>query len=133
MVPIIWHRLVFFYLACMTLQWKFEQFQASRSKDIVEIAKTWPQYGPDMAILWYQKFNIKEYSSIWDAWLFTENLSNFRYLETKISSPKMDQTYTQYDPTWSLLWNFFPNLHASLHWKLTPFQASRSKDIVEIA
>ena len=41
MVPIIWHWLVFLYLACMTLQWKFEPYQASRSEDIVEIAKTW--------------------------------------------------------------------------------------------
>ena len=42
LVPIIWHWLVFLYLACMTLQWKFEPYQASRSKDIVEKAKTWP-------------------------------------------------------------------------------------------
>ena len=42
MVPIIWHWLVFLYLACMTLQWKFEPYQASRSEDIVEIAKAWP-------------------------------------------------------------------------------------------
>ena len=36
----------------MTLQWKFESFQASRSKNIVEIAKIWPKHGPDMAQAW---------------------------------------------------------------------------------
>ena len=38
----------------MTLQYKFEPFQASRSKAIVEIAKTWPYYGPIMASNWLQ-------------------------------------------------------------------------------
>ena len=52
MVPIIWHCLVFLYLADMTLQWKFELFQASRSKYIAEIVKTWPLCGPNMAPTW---------------------------------------------------------------------------------
>ena len=37
----------------MTPKLKFEPFQASRSKDIVKIAKMvliWLQYGPDMVI-----------------------------------------------------------------------------------
>ena len=53
MAPISQHRKVFFWLTCRTLQWKFEPFQASRSKDIVIIAKKalkWPIYGPDMII-----------------------------------------------------------------------------------
>ena len=32
-------------LLCMTLKNKFEPFHASRSKDIIEIAKAWPLYG----------------------------------------------------------------------------------------
>ena len=52
MVPIIWYLMVLFYLACTTLQWKFEVLQASRSKDNVKIVKTWPYYGPNMAQTW---------------------------------------------------------------------------------
>ena len=39
-------------LACLTLQWKFKPCQVSRSKDIVEIAKTWPFYGQNMVLTW---------------------------------------------------------------------------------
>jgi len=35
----------------MSLQWKFEPFPASRSEDIVEMAKTWPKHGPNMVLL----------------------------------------------------------------------------------
>ena len=41
-----------FFLACMILQGKVEAFQASRSKYIVEKAKTWPYYDPNMAQTW---------------------------------------------------------------------------------
>ena len=36
--------------------------------DNVELAKTYSSYGPTMALIWSQKFNI-EYSSIWYALL----------------------------------------------------------------
>ena len=52
MIPTIEHYSVLFYLVCIILEKKFEPFHASRSKDIVEIAKngpimdqTLPQYG----------------------------------------------------------------------------------------
>ena len=32
----------------------FEPFQASISKYNVEIAKTWPYHGPNMAPIWFQ-------------------------------------------------------------------------------
>ena len=48
MIPIRVNWWVFFYLACKNLQWKFEPFQASTSKDMVEIAKAWPKHGPNI-------------------------------------------------------------------------------------
>ena len=33
---------------------KIEPYQASRSEDIVKIAKTWSLYGQNMALIWSQ-------------------------------------------------------------------------------
>ena len=141
MVPIIWHLMVFFYLACMTLQWKFEAFQASSGKDIVEIIKTWPYYGPNMAQTWllYGRNNLTLISIL----LFGLHDSTVKIWAISVNQK---QRYCRNSQNLALIWPkhgsymipiiwhwivFFYLTFMTLLWKFEPFQESRSKYMVE--
>ena len=49
--PTIQYLSVLFLLAFMTLQFKFELCQASRSKDTEEISKIWPKHWPSIVLI----------------------------------------------------------------------------------
>ena len=73
------------------------------------MAHTWPS-------IWSQQLKIKEYSSIWHAWLFREHFSNLRHLEANIlwkqpkHDPNMAKTWPQYGPNEATLLNIFTRL-----------------------
>ena len=52
MIQVIQHYRALFCWSLRGFQSKFQTFQISRSKDTVEIAKTWPFYGPNRVPIW---------------------------------------------------------------------------------
>ena len=141
MVPIIWYLIVFFNLASMTLQWKFEAFLASRSKDIVEIVKTWPYYGPNMAQTWllYGRNNLTLIGilpfGLHNSTVKIGAISVIQKQRYCRNSPNMALLWPKHGPYMvPIIWYFmvFSYLDCmTLKLKFEPFQASRSKDIVE--
>ena len=83
----------------MTLQWKFEQFQGSRSKNILEIPKIWPQYGPTLALIWSQFIENYRVVLYWVCMTLQWKFEPFQASTSKDiveNSHDLAQTWTQY-------------------------------------